>query len=381
MLRSISAGVVLLAAAAPAQAAPRMLVNPAGALTGPSGQSRTAIARGFLGEHGFGAGDLGSPVVQQTPRGVTIVSYRPSFRGVPTFAGARVVVDRSGRVVETMGSPPARVGSVAPRVSAADAVAALRRRFGERVPGAMSDPTLTFYEGRLAWDLTYGDYHVVVDASDGGQLFRASRRKHANDATIYPLAPGASPARDVTFADDWLEPDAATLNGAHAHVWSDVNGDHVVNPGEEVGRTAAGDFTYPLHDFTSQVTGRLGSVGCGQVLCTWDSSVPGSWRANREQDAVQAFYLVNTFHDHLAEPTRSRSCRRSRSSERGVMRSRSTPTRAPRPTAASCRTSSTSTTRPCPRPRRDRRRRCRCTSGSTPPRSSRTWRSMAATTR
>jgi hypothetical protein len=218
------------------------------------------------------------------------------------FDPSRVVVDRSGRVVETLGTPPAQVGSVAPQVSAADAVAAVRRRFGGRGSGAVGDPTLTFYEGRLAWDLTYGDFHVVVDASDGALLFGQSRSKHANDATIYPLAPGVSPAREVTFPGEWLEPDAASLAGAHAHVWSDVNGDHAVNPGEEVGRTAAGDFKYPLHDFSAQVSGRLGTVGCGQLLCTWDSSVPGSWRANREHDGVQAFYLVNTFRDHLAEP-------------------------------------------------------------------------------
>src|SRR5689334_19415524 len=103
MLRStLAAAAVLAAAAAPAQAAPRMLVNPAGALTGPSGASRTSIARDFLAGHGFGAGGLGPPAVQQTPGGVTIVAFRPTVRGVPAFEGARVVVDRSGRVVEAL---------------------------------------------------------------------------------------------------------------------------------------------------------------------------------------------------------------------------------------------------------------------------------------
>src|SRR5262249_20875238 len=151
------------------------------------------------------------------------------------------------------------------------------------------------------WDFSYGDYHAVVDATDGGLLFLQSRRKDANDATIYPLAPGRTPAQDVTFPDSWLTPDATTLDGAHAHVWTDVNADHEVDPGEEVGRRAAADFKYPLHDFSEQVKGRVGPAGCGEVLCTWDSSAPGSWRLNREADAVQAFYLLNTFHDHLAE--------------------------------------------------------------------------------
>jgi extracellular elastinolytic metalloproteinase len=302
MLRSTLAGVVLLAAAAsPAQAAPRMLVSPGGALTKPSGESRTVIARDFLGAHGFSSSDLGSPQVQQTPGGVTIVSYAPTFRGVHTFDGARVVLDRSGEVVESLGSPPpAAVASATPKLSAAESVEAAERRFGGPTPA--TEPTLTFYENRLGWDFTYGDDHVVVDASDGALLYRASLLKSANDATVYPLAPGASPAQAVTFPAGWLAADATTLDGPHAHAYSDADGDHAVDPGEEVGRTAAGDFNYPLHDFSAQVEDRRGPAGCGRVLCTWDSSVPGSWRMNRQADTVQAFYLANTFHDHLAEP-------------------------------------------------------------------------------
>src|SRR5262249_20784117 len=131
-------------------------------------------------------------------------------------------------------------------------------------------------------------------------LLRDDLAKNANDATIYPLAPGTSAARDLTFPADWLAPDVATLDGAHAHAYSDLNGNQVADPGEDVGRTAAGDFKYPLRAFSASVTDRLGPAGCGRVLCTWDSTVAGSWRANREQDAVQAFYLVNAFHDHLA---------------------------------------------------------------------------------
>ena len=38
------------------------------------------------------------------------------------------------------------------------------------------------------------------------------------------------------------------------------------------------------------------------VDCAWDPTDPGSWEINREQNGVQAFYLANAFHDHLAEP-------------------------------------------------------------------------------
>ena len=36
------------------------------------------------------------------------------------------------------------------------------------------------------------------------------------------------------------------------------------------------------------------------VDCAWDPTAPGSWDTNREQDGVQAFYLANVYHDHLA---------------------------------------------------------------------------------
>ena len=35
--------------------------------------------------------------------------------------------------------------------------------------------------------------------------------------------------------------------------------------------------------------------------CAWDPTDPGSWDTNREQNGVQAFYLANVYHDHLAD--------------------------------------------------------------------------------
>ena len=35
-------------------------------------------------------------------------------------------------------------------------------------------------------------------------------------------------------------------------------------------------------------------------LCSWDAGVASSWDTNREQNAVQVFWYVNRFHDHLA---------------------------------------------------------------------------------
>ena len=38
------------------------------------------------------------------------------------------------------------------------------------------------------------------------------------------------------------------------------------------------------------------------IPCTWDSASPYSWQTNRRQEAVQAYYLLNVYHDHLAAP-------------------------------------------------------------------------------
>ena len=69
-------------------------------------------------------------------------------------------------------------------------------------------------------------------------------------------------------------------------------------PGSDVGPSSGTDFTYPLQGFA------LGDERCPSsgATCTWDPSTPFSWQANREQDAVQLFWLVNAFHDHLAAP-------------------------------------------------------------------------------
>ena len=36
-------------------------------------------------------------------------------------------------------------------------------------------------------------------------------------------------------------------------------------------------------------------------LCTWDPNTPYSWETNRDQNAVQVFYYLGNYHDHLVE--------------------------------------------------------------------------------
>ncbi|MEP6651633.1 MAG: M36 family metallopeptidase [Lapillicoccus sp.] len=44
------------------------------------------------------------------------------------------------------------------------------------------------------------------------------------------------------------------------------------------------------------------SQSTGTRPCAWDPATRTSWQTNRQQNAVQAFYLVSRFHDHLAGP-------------------------------------------------------------------------------
>jgi extracellular elastinolytic metalloproteinase len=94
---------------------PRSLLKLDGALSGPSGAGREAIARSFLrrnaGAFGLSSGDVDALALAKridAPGGLTILRYRQSFHGIPTFDnGVRVALDRAGRVLGVTGSPQA----------------------------------------------------------------------------------------------------------------------------------------------------------------------------------------------------------------------------------------------------------------------------------
>ena len=74
--------------------------------------------------------------------------------------------------------------------------------------------------------------------------------------------------------------------------------------GEPVARGAAADRGGRARRRTRSTTSRRRANGVGACdaahLCSWNGGVGGSWETNREQNAVQAFWYVNRFHDHLA---------------------------------------------------------------------------------
>jgi hypothetical protein len=151
---------------------------------------------------------------------------------------------------------------------------------------------------------------VLVDARSGAVVRRANRVRNASAATVYPTYPGA-PAGGSPVAVDlapYLDTPAAPtiLRGPNAYAFTDapdvipfdLNGDYNLDPapGSDVGPSSGTDFEYPFNGFT------LGTVRCptSGPTCAWDPATRFSWEDNREQDAVQLFWLVNAFHDHLA---------------------------------------------------------------------------------
>jgi hypothetical protein len=327
---------------------PRVLAG-APALSGPADDDPLEIAARFLREHlaalGLDREDLGSlTLVGRTPipGGAVQVAYRQFANGIPSFdGGIRVTVDRAGRVLQVTGAPQPDLSlpTTVPAVSASDALRRVMRDVGvgrpvrvtsgprgvRRVTGFRADAAAaaltTFADGdraRLAWQVDYraaplAHYHALVDAATGAILYRANSVKTAaNDASVWEEYPGATnggtqQTRDLT---PYLSSGATDLSGPYAHAWSDVNDNdssttdsngHIVpldtpDVGEAVARSAGGNFVFPFTDFTASNT--LGACDTAHK-CSWNFDTKTSWQTNRAQNAVQAFWYVNRWRDHL----------------------------------------------------------------------------------
>jgi extracellular elastinolytic metalloproteinase len=298
-----------------------------GALTPPAAGDRAAVALGWvranrarLGMTAADVDDLELTARATSPgTGFTHLRYRRSDRGIPAFdGGLRVSLDRGGRILSVTGSPEApQVESATPRLGAVAALRALQRDVGvERAVDVESGPDgvrrMTRFEGgdfarlvlfgsgrgtRLAWHLTYratdiAHYDAVVDAESGAILFRQNLTKGASLADVFPSHPAQGTAVPVDL-DGWVHAGANVLSGPYARAYSDLNDNDVISADEEINRTPAGNFRFPFQPFT-------GATCDPGAQCSWNRSVAGSWQVNRQQNAVQAFYLVNRFRDHLA---------------------------------------------------------------------------------
>ncbi len=313
---------------------PRVIGRLDGALTGPSGDTAYEIAQRYLREHAAVYGltaaqiaGLGVGVQRRTAAGLMSVQLTQSFGGATSIdSGVRAVIDPAGRLIELVGSPDPDLDVAGTSVAVAREEAA---RIAARVSGAAGRAAgarvtaVIFHVGptaRRGWRVIVAASarqidDVLVDATSGAVVRRANRVQSANAASVYPAWPdaplGGSPST-VDLAPYLDTPAAPTkLIGPNAYAFTDApdvvpfdptdpSGDINLTPapGSDVGPSSGTDFVYPLSGYT------LGSPPCptSGATCAWDPSTPFSWQANREQDAVQLFWLVNAFHDHLAAP-------------------------------------------------------------------------------
>jgi extracellular elastinolytic metalloproteinase len=315
---------------------PRLLAGRAAPLSAPAPGDTRDVAerylRGHLAALNLSRTDLGSLQLQRrraVPGGAELLGYRQYADGIPSFdGGLEVLVDRTGRVASVSGAaqPGLSLSATVPTLTATQAMRALMANVGVRrevhVASGPAGPRrateftsgeaavlVAFAEGtsaRLAWqlDLRAGPaahYAALVDAASGRILYRANRVKSAaNDALVWEQYPGAASGgapvtRDLT---PYLTPGATDLSGPYAHAWSDLNDNDLPGAAELVGRTGTdGSFAFPFDEFTAaeNPTGACNATH----KCSWSSGVAGSWATNRAQNAVQAFYFVNRFRDHL----------------------------------------------------------------------------------
>ncbi|WP_030439492.1 M36 family metallopeptidase [Actinoplanes subtropicus] len=308
---------------------PRRVARLDGFLTAPSKQKPVPIALDYLAAHqdvfGLGPAAIANLTLRQDyvdVEGTHHLSFVQSVGGVPVFGnGLKAHITKDGRIIQIDGSPlralPAAAAS--PTVSAAGARdAAVKDVFGAsaakvtRTEAGATRKTsfsdggnakLVYFQAaggpRLAWETIAVDqgYVHVIDAATDQVLYRQNTvDADAGDVFYnYPGAPKGGTQKTVGLSK-WLPNDSPRLAGNVAHVYSDVNDDNVANPTEEVAPSGKRSFQFPFVDFSGTVGGRCSAA----FKCSWDPKTANSWQANRAQNAVQMYYFLGTWHDHLA---------------------------------------------------------------------------------
>jgi len=304
-----------------------------GFLTTPSKKAARTIALDYVSAHVdvFGL-DAAAIARLQLRRdyvdiaGTHHLSFEQTVAGIPVFGnGIQANVTKDGRLINVVGSPVANLPTAAamPGITAAKArIAAVSdlqqtaKSASAQAQGGARQQT-TFSNGdtaalsyfmtaggpRLAWQTLTAPtsqelYTHIIDAATGRVLYRQSLVDYDNGKAwdYYPGAAngGTQQTRNLT-APGWLPNNSPDLAGNVAHVYSDVNDDNTAEPSEEVLPTGSKQFNYPLVSFNSD-----GGSCSAQFVCSWDPNTPFSWQTNRAQNAVQVFYYLGKYHDHLA---------------------------------------------------------------------------------
>lgn len=335
----------------------RQLADLAGHLTGPSRAPATRVALDYVRAHvdalGLTAADLGSLRLSRDyvdVVGTHHLSWTQSVGGLTVFGnGLTAAVDKSGRLLAVGGSPVSSPAAAPAGTSAIKSATAAIRTARSQAGDTSTAPTVDDSANAVALvagGRTYRAWRTITttgaspalsvyDAATGRLLYRRSLssdvggeapvtraplasyrsliaaqqaaptvakpkgRKTPGSGvvfTYFPNSPKGGQYRRVDFAGKgWLVKAATKLSGNNSHTWSDVVDDDKATANEEVHPSKARTWDHKLKAFD------LPDVSfCGNPYpCSWNPDVPRSWSANRAQNAIQVFYFVNNWHDHL----------------------------------------------------------------------------------
>ena len=298
----------------------RVLARLDGFLTSPSSATPTEVVMDYMRVHrsalGLDLTDLRTFVFVRgfaDLEGTQHLSWVQRASGVQAFDnGLKASVTADGRIVTISGSPAHGLGAglahARPAVHAAAAIAAARAGRGGALapqPGDTASMVL-FHGGRsaLAWQtltrVSSGQVDLsVVDAASGRVLWQANMVKH--ETTGVGLAWESFPSTRVANDGDLQQPvtfpvyGRRRLAGNNAHVYLDVNDDSRASASDEIEAVSGFDWSV-----AADLNITRDAQNCKPAhACSWNRAVRRSWQTNRRQGAVQTYYYLNRFHDHL----------------------------------------------------------------------------------
>ena len=287
-----------------------------GTLTGPSASPAASVAMGWVRRNltalGLDHRDLRTFHLARDYvdiDGTHHLSWVQSVNGIRAFDnGLLASVTADGRLVTVSGSPAHGLGRTAdgPVIALDAAISRARTAMGaSATPRPADTASLVYFHGArstLAYQTltttTAGQNVSVIDATTGAVLWRSTLSR---DATGTGSAWGYYPSSSVPNGGGVQQPvtfpvtNSSQLRGNNAHAFIDTLPDFLADPGDEIPATTPLDWTT-----TATLDTTTTSQNCRPThACTWDLTAPRSWQQNRGAGAVQAYYFVNQFHDHL----------------------------------------------------------------------------------
>ena len=272
---------------------PRIVARLDGYLTGRREAAPERIVRDYLTAHAdlYGNTESLRLVRSYTARDrVRKLMFEQQAGGVPVLGGGVVAsVTTDGRLINVIGAPRPGVRTPPPPVLDATEAAAA-------AGGSDDTARLVLADGRLAWRLHADGHEVLIDALDGRTLRRRSLVRAAR-ARIFDNRPGAflgGTQRQVELGAWVSDPGGPELYGPYAYVFADEDDDDEPDAGEDIPSSGGGHYEYTYTPFQN-----VAGITCpAPAFCSWDRNQAFSWRTNRNQAAVQAFYHANLFHDY-----------------------------------------------------------------------------------